>query len=121
MNANDPGGGTVTYSTDVASVDCSDEGNIVTIIVTATNDTSPGESASCTIGATIVNGGGLPDAECMNITVNLSGGGVVTPSDIDDGSFSCSGITNMTVNEGMGSVPSVTYDCSDVGTQMLNL
>ena len=121
VNANDPGGGTVTYSTDVASVDCSNEGNIVTIIVTATNDTSPGESASCTIGATIVNGGGLPDAECMNITVNLSGGGVVTPSDIDDGSFSCSGITNMTVNEGMGSVPSVTYDCSDVGTQMLNL
>ena len=117
VSASDPGGGTVTYLTNVASVDCSDEGTIVPITVIVTNNDAPNETATCLINATILSSGGNPTATCMDITVNLSGGGLVTPAMIDGGSMSCSGITGMTINGGA----SVTYTCAEVGTQMATL
>ncbi|MEM8906445.1 MAG: proprotein convertase P-domain-containing protein [Bacteroidota bacterium] len=110
VSASDPGGGNVTYSTDVASVDCTDEGNMVAITVTATNDDAPNETATCLINATIQSAGGDPSAVCQAITVMLDASGMATvlPAEIDGGSFSCSGITTMTIDGN----PSLNIDCA---------
>jgi subtilisin-like proprotein convertase family protein len=119
----DPNGDPVTYSASPSSVSCSDVGGgPVLITVTASDNEIPAMTATCVdIAVTVSSGGGLPSAVCQNITVNLSGGGLVVPADIDGGSFSCSGITMMMVNDGGGSAASKTYVCGDVGIQTLDL
>ena len=104
--------GIETYTIDTTSFDCSNIGlNIVTLTVTD----SSGNTNSCT-AEVLVQDTLAPTAICQDITIELGPDGTATISstDIDNGSSDNCGEVTYELNP-------TTFDCSDIGTNIVNL
>ena len=104
--------GIETYTIDTTSFDCSSIGlNIVTLTVID----SSGNTNSCT-AEVLVQDTLAPTAICQDINIELGPDGTATISsaDIDNGSSDNCGEVTYEVN------PS-TFDCSDIGSNIVNL
>ena len=104
--------GIETASIDTTSFNCSNVGlNIVTLTVTD----SSGNTNSCT-AEVLVQDTLAPTAICQDITIELGPDGTATISsaDIDNGSSdNCGEVTY--------EVSTTTFDCSDIGSNIVNL
>ena len=104
--------GIETYTIDTTSFDCSSIGlNIVTLTITD----SSGNTNSCT-AEVLVQDTLAPTAICQDITIELGPDGTATISsaDIDNGSSdNCGEVTY--------EVSTTTFDCSDIGSNIVNL
>ena len=104
--------GIETYTIDTTSFDCSSIGlNIVTLTVID----SSGNTNSCT-AEVLVQDTLAPTAICQDITIELGPDGTATISsaDIDNGSSdNCGEVTY--------EVSTTTFDCSDIGSNIVNL
>ena len=95
---------------------CSDVGTqTVTLTVTDSN----GNVSTCDADVTIEDNID-PTAVCQDITIQLdaSGNASISTVDIDNGSVDNCGIASITLD---GGVSSLSFDCSDVGTQTITL
>ena len=104
--------GIETASIDTTSFNCSNVGlNIVTLTVTD----SSGNTNSCT-AEVLVQDTLAPTAICQDITIELGPDGTATISsaDIDNGSLDNCGEVTYEVN-------TTTFDCSDIGSNIVNL
>jgi hypothetical protein len=103
--------GNPSISLSISSFTATNVGNN-TVIVTATDASN--NIARCTTNVYVIEP--APVALCKNATLYLNAAGkvVLTPSVIDNGSYSLVGISNRTVSKD-------TFDCSNVGTNSVTL
>ena len=85
------------------------------ITVTVTDSNGCTFNGQVTVGG---GGGGTPNANCKNITVELdeSGQASITAADIDNGSDDGCGGTDLTYN-----ISQSDFDCDDIGEQVVTL
>lgn len=104
---------TIASSTlDIDSFDCNDVGmNPVTLTVTDQSGNSNATTVTVTIEDTI-----SPNAIAQDITLSLNGAGIATivPSDVDNGSNDNCSIASRSLDIS-------SFDCSDIGTNPVNL
>ncbi|MCB9235628.1 MAG: HYR domain-containing protein [Bacteroidia bacterium] len=107
--------GIASLSASPSAFTCSNTGsNAVTLTVTDVN----GNSSTCSSTVTVVDST-APSAVCQDITVFLSAGGTasITGADVDGGSTDNCSISNTLIN----GVPTVNYNCSNVGANAVTL
>jgi hypothetical protein len=104
--------GIATLTVDPSSFNCSNVGaNTVTLTVTDVN----GNSSTCTSSVTVEDNV-PPVAICQNITVTAppSGTVIITPAQIDGGSFDACGIASITIDDS-------TFSCGNQGGNTVTL
>lgn len=104
--------GGVTFTTNISGFNC-DQTGIYSVLVTGTDGN--GNSSSCYSSVTINNNGG-PVVSCQNVTLYLDANGqaILSPSQVSlSGSAPCGDLVL--------SLSHSTFNCSDIGTQMLTL
>ena len=89
---------------------CTDIG---TVSVSVTASDQAGNSTNCNANVTVVETT-PPDAQCVDYTVNLSGGGGITGDDVDGGSTDNCGIDTKTV------APN-SFGCAELGANSVTL
>lgn len=103
--------GTITYSLDKTSFNCS---NIGSNTVTLTAKDACGNIGSNTANVVVIDNV-KPNAICQNITVTLSGGTAsITASQVDNGSNDACGIKSISVSPN-------TFNCSNIGANTVTL
>ena len=105
--------GITNYSIDVDTFSCSDVGSPVS--VTLTVEDAEGQSDTCTATVTVEDNI-APDAQCQNITIQLSGSGTasISGSDVNNGSSDACGIASLVVSPN-------SFDCADIGNNDVTL
>ncbi|MCR9100369.1 MAG: VCBS repeat-containing protein [bacterium] len=105
-------GGIATQGLNITTFDCDDVGpNLVTLTLTDIN----GNTSTCN-ATVIVEDNIAPVASCAEITAQLdiNGAVILSPAQIDDGSFDVCGIQNF-------SLDTDTFGCGDLGPNTVSL